>query len=126
MVNLIHADLTREILACAIEVHRQLGPGLLENAYNVCLQDEFTARGLGFQSEIPIAVRYRERWLDAGFRADLVVEEKVLLELKAIDALLPIHEAQLLTYLRFSQIRVGLLINFNVRVLKDGIRRRVN
>lgn len=124
--QLLHADLTSQILACAIEVHRQLGPGLLEQAYNVCLQDEFIARGLGFQAETPIAVRYRERRLEAGFRADLIVEDKVLLELKAIDQLLPIHEAQLLTYLRFSEIRVGLLINFNVRVLKDGIRRRVS
>jgi GxxExxY protein len=118
--------LTRDILACAIEVHRELGPGLLENIYNVCLQHELAASGIAFRAEVPIPVRYRERKLDAGFRADLLIQEQVLVELKALDQLLPIHDAQLLTYLRFSRIRVGLLINFNVRVLKDGIRRRVN
>jgi len=123
---LVHAELTRDILACAIEVHRELGPGLLENIYNVCLQHELAASGISFRAEVPIPVRYRERKLDAGFRADLLIQEQVLVELKAVDQLLPIHDAQLLTYLRFSGIRVGLLINFNVRVLKDGIRRRVN
>ena len=124
--ELLHADLTQDILGCAIEVHRNLGPGLLENAYRVCLRDELAAHGLPCKQEVPISIRYKERMLETGYRADMIVDGRIMLELKAVDELLPIHEAQLLTYLRLSQLRVGLLINFNVRMLKHGIRRFVH
>ena len=122
----LHADLSREIIGSAIEVHRQLGPGLLEGVYGACLEDELLQRGISFRREVPIPVRYKSRVLQAGYRADMVVDDRILVELKAVEELQPIHDAQLLTYLRLSRLRVGLLINFNVRVLKDGIRRRVH
>lgn len=123
--RLLHAELTRSILGSAIDVHRALGPGLIEGTYKACLGDELRAKRLDVKQEVPIPLMYKERIVDAAYRADIIVEEKVLLELKSVDALLPIHDAQLLTYLRLSRLRVGLLINFNVRVLKDGIRRMV-
>lgn len=116
--NLIHADITSRIIGAAIEVHRELGPGLLENAYEECLCYE-----LSRQVELP--VRYKRIRLDCGYRADLLIESCVLVELKAVEAINAVHEAQLLTYLRISQLRVGLLINFNCETLKDGIHRRV-
>jgi GxxExxY protein len=125
-IEYLHADLSRTIIGSAIEVHRQLGPGLLESVYGACLQDELAQRGIPYAREVPIQIRYKGRVLQTGYRADLIVDDKVLLELKAVEEVQPIHEAQLLTYLRLSRLRVGLLINFNVRVLKDGIRRRVH
>jgi len=119
-----HAELTGRIIGAAISVHRELGPGLLESAYEECLAFEMHAVGLDFARQISLPVVYRTHRLDCGCRLDFVVEDAVVLELKSIDKLAPIHEAQLLTYLRLSRKQVGLLINFNVPVLKDGVIRR--
>ena len=117
--------LTEVIIGAAIEVHRELGPGLLESAYEECLCHELTLRGLRYTRQEALPVVYKGVHLDCGYRLDVVVENGITLELKASEALLPIHEAQLLTYLRLRGLSLGLLINFNVPVLKDGIRRRV-
>jgi len=122
---LIHEELTAEIYGAAIEVHKHLGPGLLESAYEECLCREFSLRGLSFHRQVPLPVTYKGVRLDCGYKLDLVVEEKVILELKAVEEVRPLHEAQLLTYLRLSGRQVGLLINFNVPLLKDGITRLV-
>jgi GxxExxY protein len=121
----IDTDLTRRIIGSAIEVHRALGPGLLENAYRECLMAELSLCGLRATRETPISVTYKGVQLDCGFRADIIVEEAVLLELKAVERLLPIHDAQLLTYLKLCGHRVGLLLNFNATSLRHGIRRLV-
>jgi len=118
--------ITESIIGAAIEVHRALGPGLLESAYEACLTFELMQRGLKVEQQKPLPVVYREVKLDCGYRLDLLVEEAVIVEVKAVDRLAPIHQAQLLSYLRLSGCKVGLLINFNVKVLKDGIRRVVN
>jgi GxxExxY protein len=118
-------ELTDAIIGAAIEVHRALGPGLLESTYEMCLCWELSIRGLRFERQVPIPVEYKGVKLDCGYRADLVVENAILVELKAIDSLLSIHEAQLLSYLKLSGLKIGLLINFNVELLKHGIRRRV-
>jgi GxxExxY protein len=117
--------LTEQVIGLAIAVHRELGPGLLESAYEECLCHELKENGIAFARQVPLAVNYKGVRLDCGYRIDIVVNYKLLLEIKAVDRLLPIHEAQILTYLRLSRIRVGLLINFNNVVLKDGIRRFV-
>ncbi len=124
-MTLYEKELTEKIIGAAIEVHRALGPGLLESAYQACLARELTLRGLLFEKEKPLPVIYKDVQLDCGYRLDFVVAQKVILELKAVETLLPVHEAQLLTYLKLTGCRVGLLINFNVPVLIDGIRRRV-
>jgi GxxExxY protein len=118
-------ELTEAIIGTAMEVHRALGPGVLESTYEMCLCRELSIRGLRFERQLPIAVEYKGVKLDCGYRADLVVENVILVELKAIDSLLSIHEAQLLSYLKLSGLKIGLLINFNVELLKHGIRRRV-
>ena len=118
-------DLTDAIIGGAMEVHRALGPGLLESTYEMCLCRELSIRGLRFQRQVPIAVEYKGAKLDCGYRVDLVVDETVLVEIKAIDSLLPIHDAQLLSYLKLGGWKIGLLINFNVELLKNGLRRRV-
>jgi GxxExxY protein len=118
-------QLTHEIIGAAIEVHRLLGPGLLESAYEECLCHELTLRNLGVQRQVPVPVVYKEVKLECGYRLDLVIEKRVVLELKSIEAFSPVHEAVMLTYLRLSGFRIGLLINFNVSILKDGIRRFV-
>ena len=123
--KLILEDLTQEVIGAAIEVHKQLGPGLLESAYEECLCHEFHLRGISFTRQVPLPVEYKGIKLDCGYRIDVMVEDSVVLELKSIEAMLPIHDAQLLTYLRLAQKRVGLLINFNVSVLAKGIVRRV-
>ena len=123
--KLILEDLTQEVIGAAIEVHKQLGPGLLESAYEECLCHEFHLRGISFTRQVPLPVEYKGIKLDCGYRIDVMVEDSVVLELKSIEAMLPIHDAQLLTYLRLAQERVGLLINFNVSVLAKGIVRRV-
>lgn len=120
-----HQELTQSIIGAAIEVHKTIGPGLLESAYESCLCHELTLRSIAFQQQVPLPVVYKGTQLDCGYRIDLVVANSVILELKAVEQLLPIHEAQLLTYLRLSGKRIGLLINFNVPVLKNGIVRRV-
>ena len=121
----LEQTLTRNIIAAAIECHRELGPGLLESAYQACLCHELKLRDISFRQQVELPVAYKGVKLDCGYRADLVVEGKVVVELKCIDQISPIHEAQLLTYLRLSGLRVALLMNFNVPVLKEGIRRRV-
>ena len=123
--RLLHEELTGTIIAAAIEVHRELGPGLLESAYQSRLSHELLLRGIRFDTEVGLPVDYKDIGLDCGYRMDLVAERKVVNEVKSVDRLLPIHQAQLLTYLRLSGLRVGLLINFNVRVLRDGIVRRI-
>ena len=122
---LLHEELTREIRSAAIEVHRTLGPGLLERAYEECLCEELCNRRLAFQRQLPLPIAYKGKRLDCGFVIDLLVEEKVLLELKSVEHLLPVHEAQLLTYLKLTGVSVGLLINFNTEKLIDGITSRV-
>ncbi|MDF1535678.1 MAG: GxxExxY protein [bacterium] len=117
--------LTGRLIGAAIEVHRELGPGLLESAYQECLCHELLLQGVEFQRQFPLPVRYKSAELDCGFRMDLLVEDSLVVEIKSVEKLLPIHEAQLLTYMKLSGIRTGLLINFNVRLLKDGIRRFV-
>jgi len=117
--------LTRKIISAAIDVHRALGPGLLESAYQACLCRELELHDLKFRQQVELPLLYKGLKLNCGYRIDFIVEEKVVLELKAVEGILPVHQAQLLTYLRLSGVRVGLLVNFNVPVLKDGIRRRV-
>jgi len=123
--KLLEEELTEAIIGAAIEVHRELGPGLLENAYAACLCRELQLRGLAFEHEKAMPVEYKGLQIDCGYRIDVLVDGRVVVELKAVQELVPVHEAQLLTYLKLSGMRVGLLINFNVPVLKDGIVRRV-
>ncbi len=111
------------IVDAAFKVHKALGPGLLESVYELCLCHELRTRGMSFKAQIPVPVVYDGVRLDAGFRLDLLVEDRVIVELKAVEAILPLFEAQLLTYLRLSGKRLGLLINFNVPLIKDGISR---
>jgi len=122
---LIHEELTEQILSAAIEVHTQLGPGLMESTYEECLCYELNIRKLGFQRQVTLPVQYKNVKLDCGYRIDLIVEEKVLLELKSVEKLLPIHTAQLLTYLKLSKIKVGFILNFNEERLRNGIIRKV-
>jgi len=114
---------TERIIGAAIEVHRHIGPGLLESAYQACLAKEMSLLGLTFEQEKPLPLEYKGLMLDCGYRLDFLVEKSVIVELKSVDMLLPIHEAQLLTYLRLSKCKIGLLLNFNVPVLKQGIKR---
>ena len=123
--HLLHAELSGKFIAAALEVHRQLGPGLLESAYQACLCHELAMRRIDFRTEVALPVNYKGMHLDCGYRMDIVVAGKIAVELKSIDKILPIHQAQLLTYLRLSGIRVGLLINFNVSILRHGIIRRI-
>jgi len=119
----INRDLTEAIIGGAIAVHRELGPGLLESVYEKCLAFELADRGLSVTTQKEIPVRYKNLTFDCGFRADLIVENKVLVELKSIDQFLPVHTAQVLTYLKLTNLRTALLINFNVQLLKNGIKR---
>jgi GxxExxY protein len=117
---------TERIIGAAIEVHRNLGPGLLESAYEECLCHELSQSGLRYQRQVSLPVTYKGLKLDCGYRMDIVVEDSVILEIKSIDEFAPIHSAQLLTYLRLTKMQVGLLINFDVPVLKNGLKRLVN
>ena len=119
-------SLTGEIIGAAIEVHRELGPGLLESAYEECLCHELSLRRVGFQRQVPLPVLYKGVRLDCGYRIDLLVDDRIVVELKTVDKVLPVHEAQLVTYLKLYHRQIGLLMNFNVPVLKDGIKRMVN
>lgn len=121
----LHADLTGRIIACAIEVHKALGPGLLESAYEHCLAHALTKAGLKLERQIAVPISFQGTTLDCGYRIDLLVESMVVIELKSVDEVHPIHEAQLLTYLKLAGKQVGLLINFNVTVLTHGIKRLV-
>ena len=116
---------TSPIIAAAIEVHRHLGPGLLESAYEECLCHELHLMGLSFRRQVPLPVIYKGLPLDCGYQIDLIVRDEVIIELKALERILPIHQAQLLTYLKLSDKQIGLLINFNVPILTQGITRRV-
>ena len=115
--------LTYQVIGAAIEVHRHLGPGLLESVYEECLSWELNQAGLATQRQVPLPVVYKEVKLDIGYRLDLVIENKLIIEIKTVEKLLPIHEAQLLTYLKLSSIKIGLPLNFNSAVLKDSIKR---
>ena len=119
-------EITEQVIGACIEIHRELGPGLLESAYEECLCCELAQRGIRFERQKPLPVKYKNVSLDCGYRLDLVIEGKIILELKTVEQLLPIHEAQLLTYLKLSGLTLGLLINFNVPVLKSGIKRIAN
>ena len=119
-------DLTHKILGAAIEVHRNLGPGLLESAYRFCLCMEFDSLGISYKQELVVPIMYKNKKCDCGFRVDFLVEDKVILELKSVEQLLPIYEAQLLTYLRLCTKNLGLIINFHVPLLWKGIVRVVN
>jgi GxxExxY protein len=118
-------EITEVVIGAAIEVHRNVGPGLLESTYRVCLCRELALLGIDFEQQVAIPVEYKGVKLDAGYRADVIVERAVVVEIKAVEQVLPIHEAQLLTYLKLGGWRVGLLINFNVELLKHGITRRI-
>jgi GxxExxY protein len=118
-------EITHQIIGAAIEVHKQLGPGLLESVYEECLAQELRLRNLSVESQKGVPVVHKETKLECGYRIDLLVEDRIVVELKAIDGFAPIHEAIVLTYLRLSGHRLGLLINFNVTILKDGVRRFV-
>jgi GxxExxY protein len=120
---MLNNEITQRIIGATIEVHRQLGPGLLESAYEECLCHELTIRKLNFERQKSIPLVYEDAKLDCGYRLDVLVEGKIVVELKSIDGLGPIHEAIILTYLKLSGHKLGLLINFNVPLLKDGIKR---
>jgi len=117
--------LTEKIIGLAIEVHRHLGPGLLESTYRKCLCYELGKNGLEYKEEEPVPIKYKELLIDCAYRADIIVKNKVIIEVKAIENVLPVHEAQLLTYLKFTRIKIGLILNFNVPLLKDGIIRKI-
>lgn len=119
-------EISGQVIGAAIAVHQELGPGLLESAYEACLVHELRQRGVQTEQQIPQPVFYKGLQLECGYRLDLLVENRVIVELKAVETLLPIHEAQLLTYLKLRQLRLGLLINFNVPILKNGIKRILN
>ena len=115
--------LTSTVIGCAIEFHRELGPGLLESAYERCLAHELKLTGIEFQRQVPVSISYKGIHLDCGYRADFLVAHRVLLELKAVDRVSPIHQAQILTYMKLTEISVGLIINFNVPKFAKGVRR---
>ncbi len=116
-------ELTEIIIGCAIEVHKILGPGLLESAYEECLSFELQKVGMKIERQKPIPVVYKEIKLECGYRIDILVEETVVLELKSVEEFNPVHEAQILTYMKFAEKEIGLLINFNVKLLKEGLKR---
>jgi len=120
---MIENKITGAVIGAAVEVHKLLGPGLLESAYEVALKKELELRGFGVRQQVGLPVVYKNEKVDLGYRIDLLVEDKVVVEVKSVDALHDVHLAQILTYLRLSHRRLGLLINFNVKMLKDGIRR---
>jgi GxxExxY protein len=124
-IGLVEEDLTGEIIGAAMSVHRELGPGLLESAYQVSMNRELTLRAIPFESQVDIPVEYKGVRLDCGYRIDLLVDKRVVVELKSIERFQSVHEAQLITYLRLSGVHVGLLINFNVPALRQGIVRRI-
>ena len=123
--SLIEEELTEKIIGAAIEVHKHLGPGLLESAYEECLCREFQLRGLTFKRQINLPVVYKGVALDCGYKMDLVVEDRIVIELKCVESVLGVHHAQLLTYLKLSEKRVGLILNFHVSVMTRGIVRKV-
>lgn len=125
MNNVKFESLTGKIVASAYQVHSALGPGLIESVYEECLSDEFARHQMDFKRQLKLPVNYQGRQLNTGLRLDFLVEEKVIVELKAVESLMPVHQAQLLTYLKLTGLRVGLLINFNVPIIRQGIKRLV-
>jgi len=125
MADLRFEELSCRVIGCAIEVHRGLGPGLFESSYEQCLAHELTLAGISFKVQKNIPVLYKGVKLNCGYRADFLIEDALLVELKSVEQLIPVHQAQLLTYMRHARVGVGLLINFNVTVLKHGIKRYV-
>lgn len=123
---MLENELSQKIIGAAIEVHKFLGPGLLESAYSSCLAREFSLQGISYTCETPLDINYKGVKLDVGYRLDFYVENKVIVEIKSVEKLLQIHDAQLLSYLRLSNIKLGLLINFNTSLLKNGVKRMVN
>ena len=123
IMELLYKELTGKIVDCAIIVHKSLGPGLLESAYEECLFYELQNCGLETLKQYPMPLIYKDKKLDVGYRIDLLVEDKIVIEVKSVDFLIPIHTAQLMTYMKLSECRIGLLINFNVQFLKEGIKR---
>jgi GxxExxY protein len=124
--KLLHEELTERVIGSAIEVRRALGPGLLESAYEECICHELHVRGIGFERQVPLLVEYKGVKLDCGYPLDLIVESVLILEIKCVEHVLPVHEAQILTYMRMTRKRVGLILNFNVAVLtRGGILRKV-
>lgn len=123
--TLIHEPVTDAVIGAAIEVHRELGPGLLESAYEMCLAHELELRSVPFQRQVSLPVVYKGTRLDCGYRMDLVVSDAVVVEIKCVDSIAPVHVAQLMSYMRLANLRVGLLINFHSALLRDGIVRRV-
>ena len=118
-------ELSNRVIGCALEVHRELGPGLLESTYEQCLAHELKLNGIRFELQHPLPVKYKGVRLDCGYRVDVLVEDKLIIELKSVEQMKGIHEAQLLTYMRLAGVKIGLLINFNVTKLKNGIKRFV-
>ncbi len=119
-------QLSSEIIGVAIEVHKELGPGLLESTYEECMCYEFRIRNISFERQKPMPITYKGNTLDCGYRLDILVEHAIIIELKACEKLEPIHKAQLLTYLKLSNLKLGLILNFNVPLMRDGITRVVN
>ena len=118
-------ELSKKVIGCALEVHRELGPGLLESSYEHCLAYELSSAGIKFQLQVPLPLAYKQTKLDCGYRIDLFIAEQLIVELKSVEQVLKIHETQLLTYMKLSKVKVGLMINFNVEILKQGIKRFV-
>jgi GxxExxY protein len=116
-------ELSNKVLGCAIEVHKELGPGLLESTYEQCLAYELTQTHIPFRLQVPVPVEYKETKLECGYRIDLLIDDQLIIELKSVEQSLKIHEAQILTYMRLAKVRIGLLINFNVPLLRKGIKR---
>ncbi len=123
MGGYLYSELTSSIIGAAMEVHSHLGPGMLESAYEECLAFELMKRKIEYKRQTPVPIVYKDIKLDMGYRADILVEHKIIIELKSVEAINEVHEAQVLTYLKFSNCKIGLLINFNVKSLKNGIRR---
>lgn len=121
--SLLPDPLTGKVIGCAIEVHKYLGPGLLESTYKQCLAHELTLAGVPFQMEAPVTIYYKGVTLDCGYRADFIVDDLLIVELKSVEVITPIHQAQLLAYMKLAEAATGLLINFKVKLLKDGIKR---
>ena len=118
-------ELSNRVIGCALAVHKELGPGLLESAYEQCLARELSIKEITFELQVPLPVRYKGVNIDCAYRVDMLVENKILIELKSVEKLLPVHEAQTLTYMKLANISTGLLINFNEKLLKNGIKRLV-
>ena len=124
-MNMVFDELSRKVIGCAIEVHRHLGPGLLESAYEQCMAHELSMARIPFRTQVALPIQYKAIHIDCGYRVDMLVDDQLIIEIKSVDKIIGIHEAQLLTYMKLSQIRLGLLMNFNVQLLRSGIKRFV-